>query len=249
MNQPTNFVAYYRVSTKTQGHSGLGLEAQKRSVTEVVERRAGHILESFTEVESGTKADRVQLKAAIDYCLLFDATLVIANISRLARNAAFVLSLRDSGVKFMCADMPDANDFTVNIMALVATQQARDISLATKRGLAAAKRRGVKLGNPNPNKGPLSAEALEKSKETRERKAARHAERIRPMLISWMELGHNTQREITYMLNHHKVPMVSGKVPNPEKGHRWSGTMTTRLVERLGLEMKRDRKSKYINGR
>jgi len=92
---------------------------------------------------------RPVLKQALDLAKLTGATLVIAKLERLSRNAAFLLTLQGSGVRFLACDMPEANDLTVGIMALVAQQEREAISRRTKEALAAAKARGVKLGNPN----------------------------------------------------------------------------------------------------
>jgi DNA invertase Pin-like site-specific DNA recombinase len=142
-------VAYERVSTARQGQSGLGLEAQKRQIAEFAATRGAEVLARFTEVESGRKADRPELAKALHHAKVTGATLVIAKLDRLSRNAAFLLALRDSGVKFVAVDMPEANDLTVGIMALVAEAEREAISRRTKEALASVKARGVKLGNPN----------------------------------------------------------------------------------------------------
>ena len=143
------FVAYERVSTARQGASGLGLEAQRKTIDAFAAARGADILARFTEVESGKTANRPELTAAIQLARLTGATLVIAKLDRLSRNAAFLLTLRDSGVRFLAVDMPEANDLTVGIMALVAQAEREAISRRTKEALAVAKSRGVKLGNPN----------------------------------------------------------------------------------------------------
>jgi DNA invertase Pin-like site-specific DNA recombinase len=142
-------VAYERVSTARQGKSGLGLEAQRKAIDDYAQTKGGTILARFTEVESGRKNDRPELEKALQLARITGATLVIAKLDRLSRNAAFLLTLRDAGVSFVACDMPEANDLTVGIMALVAQQEREAISRRTKEALAAAKARGVKLGNPN----------------------------------------------------------------------------------------------------
>lgn len=142
-------VAYERVSTARQGASGLGLEAQRKVIDDFAASRGAAVLARFTEVESGRKADRPELAKALHLAKVTGATLVIAKLDRLSRNAAFLLALRDSGVRFVAVDMPEANDLTVGIMALVAQAEREAISRRTKEALAVAKARGVKLGNPN----------------------------------------------------------------------------------------------------
>jgi DNA invertase Pin-like site-specific DNA recombinase len=142
-------VAYERVSTARQGASGLGLEAQRRAIADFAASRQATVLARFTEVESGRKADRPELIRALHLARVTGATLVIAKLDRLSRNAAFLLALRDSGVHFLACDMPGANDLTVGIMALVAEAEREAISRRTKEALAAARARGVRLGNPN----------------------------------------------------------------------------------------------------
>jgi DNA invertase Pin-like site-specific DNA recombinase len=100
-------------------------------------------------MESRKLNARPELEKALPLAKVTGAVLVIAKLDRLFCNAAFQLALRNSGVRFIAADMPDANELTVGIMALVAQQEREAISKRTKEALAAAKRRGTKLGNPN----------------------------------------------------------------------------------------------------
>src|SRR4051812_8780242 len=156
-------IGYERVSTARQGASGLGLEAQRQAIDGFVASRGGTLLGRFTEVESGKNPDRPELKLALHLAKVTGATLVIAKLDRLSRNAAFLLTLRDAGVRFAAVDLPEANDLTVGIMALVAQQEREAISKRTKEALAIARSRGVKLGNPmarQPCSGPVNQERL-----------------------------------------------------------------------------------------
>jgi DNA invertase Pin-like site-specific DNA recombinase len=146
------YVAYYRVSTDRQGRSALGLEAQRESVLRHIASSCGDLVAEYTEVESGKRTDRAQMQAALRECRRRRATLVISRLDRLARNATFLLQLRDSNVEFVAADMPFADRFTVGILALVAERERDLISIRTREALAAAKRRGVKLGGPQPRR-------------------------------------------------------------------------------------------------
>ncbi len=145
----TKYVAYYRVSTDKQGRSGLGLEAQRRAVLDYLNGNGWEIVEEFTEIESGKRNDRPELLKALAACRLRRATLVIAKLDRLARNVAFISNLMDSGVDFRAVDFPEANRLTIHILAAVAEHEAAMISQRTKDALAAARARGVKLGNDN----------------------------------------------------------------------------------------------------
>lgn len=141
------FVAYLRVSTGRQGRSGLGLEAQREAVRQFVSGRGGKIIApEFVEVESGKRDGRPELAKALKRCRVTWATLVVAKLDRLSRNAAFLMTLRDSGVEFVAADLPEANTMTVGVMAVVAQHEREAISHRTKAALAAAKARGTVLG-------------------------------------------------------------------------------------------------------
>ena len=145
--QASKFVAYLRVSTARQGRSGLGLEAQREAVKLFVASRSGRIIApEFVEVETGKRNDRPELEKALKRCRVTGATLVIAKLDRLSRNAAFVMKLQEDGVRFVAADMPEANETTVGIMAVIAKGEAKAISDRTKAALVAAKARGTALG-------------------------------------------------------------------------------------------------------
>jgi DNA invertase Pin-like site-specific DNA recombinase len=143
------FVAYYRVSTAKQGASGLGLEAQRAAVEGFVAGLTGKVEADFVEIESGKRDDRPKLAEAFGRARALKATLLIAKLDRLSRDAAFLLGLQKAEVDFVAVDMPDANRLTVGIMALIAQHEREMISARTIAALAAAKARGVKLGNPN----------------------------------------------------------------------------------------------------
>ena len=143
--------AYCRVSTQKQGRSGLGLEAQRETVRQFVASRGGRIIApEYVEVETGKDDHRPELAKALKRCRATGATLVVAKLDRLSRNAAFLMTLRDSGVQFVAADLPEANTMTVGVMAVVAQHEREAISERTRAALAAAKRRGVVLGGLRP---------------------------------------------------------------------------------------------------
>ena len=141
------YTPYYRVSTQKQGVSGLGLEAQQAAVRLFVQDPA-QLLTEYVEIESGKRNRRPQLLAAMAEARRVGSTLLIAKLDRLSRNASFILALRDSGVDFVCCDMPDANTLTVGLFAVLAQHERETISKRTKDALAAKKARGAKLGNP-----------------------------------------------------------------------------------------------------
>ena len=143
------FVSYLRVSTARQGRSGLGLEAQRQAVTDYLDGGRWRLLGEHVEIESGKTDNRPQLAAALHQAKVTGATLIVAKLDRLSRDLAFLANLQKSGVHFLAADMPEANELTIHVMAALAQHERRMISERTRQALAAARRRGVKLGNPN----------------------------------------------------------------------------------------------------
>lgn len=145
-----NIIAYYRVSTRKQGQSGLGLEGQQSTVVEFVSQQGGRLLYEYVEIETGKSKNRPELQKALAHAKRSKAQLVVAKLDRLARNVAFTSMLMESSVDFVACDNPHANKFTIHILAAVAEHEAEQISQRTKDALAAAKRRGVKLGSSRP---------------------------------------------------------------------------------------------------
>ncbi len=225
---PPRFIAYERVSTKRQGQSGLGLDAQRIAIDGFAEARAATILARFTEVESGRRNDRPELEKALNLAQLTGAILVIAKLDRLSRNSAFLLMLRDSGVRFLAVDMPEANDLTVGIMALVAQQERETISRRTREALAAAKARGVKLGNPH------GAAALRRAgkggaalRQAVTANADAFAQSLAPVLVDLQSQGITTLRQIAGALNERGVLT--------RRGGRWHVSNVRNLLARVDL--------------
>ncbi|QDC10083.1 resolvase [Oceanicola sp. D3] len=223
------FVAYQRVSTARQGRSGLGLEAQRKAIDGFTASRGAQVIARFTEVESGKRNDRPELDQALNLARLTGATLVIANLDCLSRKAAFLLTLRDSGVRFLAVDMPEANDLTVGIMALVAQQEREAISRRTKEALAAAKARGAKLGNPN------GAAALRRAGEggaalraTVSRNADQFAAGLAEVVEAIRAEGHVSLRAIARELNARGILT--------RRGGRWQVSNVRALVGRLDAD-------------
>jgi DNA invertase Pin-like site-specific DNA recombinase len=147
------YIAYYRVSTKRQEQSGLGLQAQHTSVTNFLKAR-GITQEppSYVEAESGKDADRAQLREAISHAKRDGATLLVAKLDRLSRDVAFIFALKTelekAHIDFLVCDMPEANTLTLGIMASMAQHEREIIGKRTKAGLDEARKRGTKLGTP-----------------------------------------------------------------------------------------------------
>jgi DNA invertase Pin-like site-specific DNA recombinase len=212
------YVSYLRVSTARQGASGLGLEAQRASVEAFLNGGAWTLLREFVEIESGRKSDRPQLSDALLHCRRTGATLVIAKLDRLARDAHFLLGLQKAGVDFIAADMPAANRLTIGIMALVAEEEARAISARTKSALAAAKARGVKLGGYRAG-APLPDGAA--SIAARRAAQAAYAREVGPMAASLRAEG-KSLRQIA-------AEMVAKEIRTPAGG-AWSAAAVSRLL-------------------
>lgn len=144
------WVVYTRVSTKEQGKSGLGLEAQEAAIAEFLAREGGEVLGRFQEVASGDDDHRKGLQAAMALARRCRATLVVSKLCRLARVVAVVANLIRENVHFLVTEIPNASPLELHLRAAFAEEERNRIALNTKQALAAAKARGVQLGSARP---------------------------------------------------------------------------------------------------
>lgn len=182
------YVAYYRVSTQKQGKSGLGLEAQKKMVTDFVAINGGEIVAEYTEIESGKHDSRPELMSAMKHASLVGGRLLVGKLDRLSRDLHFITSLQKSRVDFVVSDLPGCDSFTINIYGSLAQREREMIASRTKAGLAAAKARGVKLGTNNL-KPELVKDASAKGVQVRQQNADDFAARVKPTIEALIAQG------------------------------------------------------------
>lgn len=215
------FISYLRVSTTRQGASGLGLAAQRSAVESYLNGGDWTLVEEFVEIESGKNTARPELAAALAACRLHGATLVVAKLDRLSRNAAFLLNLQDSGVKFVAADNPQVNEMVVGILAVVAQAEGKMISDRTKAALAAAKARGTRLGSPRPITRRAQLSGAKASLSERKRLAAQwRRDALRMVTSAYSKAG--TLAGAAAILNERGLPARRG-------GH-WSAVQVRRVL-------------------
>jgi DNA invertase Pin-like site-specific DNA recombinase len=219
------FVSYLRVSTAKQGHSGLGLEAQRKAVADYLNGGKWRLVKEVVEIESGKRSDRPKLEEALRLCRLHNATLVIAKLDRLSRDAHFLLGLEKAGVDFVAADMPSANRLTVGIMAMVADEERRMISRRTKEALAAAKATGKKLGGNRGNLSGSGTKGHTASLATRQAKARSRASDLAPVIEELKASGAVSLRQIAAGLNARGIRTA--------RGSEWSAMQVQRVIEQV----------------
>jgi len=217
------YVGYIRCSTQAQNASGLGLDAQRAAVARYAASVGGTVASEHMDVESGRKTDRAGLRAALAECRATKATLLIARLDRLARNVAFVANLMDSGVEFVCCDMPSVTRLTLHVLAAVAEEEARLISARTKAALAAARDRGVRLGNPHLQPGNAEVTAVARAAQTA--KANAHAARVLPYITAAKAAGCSTLAEIAEALQARGIATSAG-------GATWTACAVSRVMAR-----------------
>ena len=221
------FIAYYRVSTSRQGKSGLGLEAQRQAVANYLNGGNWHIVGEFTEVESGRHSGRPELDKALAAARLRKVPLVVAKLDRLTRSVAFLSRLLEAGVDVRFADLPAiegaTGKFLLQQMAAVAELEAGMISARTKAALAAAKRRGTKLGGNRGAK--LTAKIREAGRAVLQERAQARAADLAPTVKELQASGCESLRAIAEGLDARGIPAA--------RGGNWSAVQVSRLLERL----------------
>ena len=214
------FVSYLRVSTERQGRSGLGLEAQRQAVADFLAGGSWRHVAELVEVESGSRDNRPRLSEAMALCRLHGATLVIAKLDRLSRDAAFLLNLQKAGVRFVAADMPEANELVVGIMAVVAQAERKMISARTKAALAAAKARGVRLGKPENLSNREAGQVRGRAQQAR--RATERGQDLEPVIAAVRLEGAVSLRQFAAALNARGIPAPRGGV--------WSAAQVQRVL-------------------
>jgi DNA invertase Pin-like site-specific DNA recombinase len=223
----TAIVGYLRVSTKGQGESGLGIEAQRAAVEAYARQNGVGFIHWYIEVESGKLADRPELAKALAHARRSKATLVVAKLDRLARNVAFLSALMDSKVPFVACDNPHANRLTLHILAAGAEAEAVAISQRTKAALAAYKARGGKLGGQLPQCRNLTSEATAKGRErsavARAEAAAEAYSDLAPTLAELRGKGQSLQAIADHL---------NAEGHTTRRGKLWNPVQVSRVLER-----------------
>lgn len=211
-------IAYYRVSTKRQGKSGLGLEAQQQAVNSFVAANGFVLIDEFIGVDSGRRNYyKYALRSALSECKKEKAILLIAKLDRLSRSVAFISALMESKVDFKVVDNPYAEKFTLHILAAVAEKEREDNSKRTSAALAAAKLRGVELGK-------YGKYVLSKANRFN---AELFVQKMKPVIAACRNKGLLTVRAITDELNRLKIPTYN------KHRCRWHVSSVHRLLKRM----------------
>lgn len=210
-------IGYCRVSTKEQGKSGLGLEAQQFMIREFAEKEGYLLADMFIEIESGKKDDRPVLMEALKVCKRRKALLLIAHLDRLARRVSFIARLIESRVTFKVVSHPQASKPMLQMMSVFYEMQLDYISERTREGLFAAKLKGIELGN--------FGHILARYNRMR---ADCFAQIMRPVIKCMQSGGITTIKGISDELNRMKVPTYQND------NSRWHETTVKRLLIRMG---------------
>tara|TARA_B110000261_G_C13027191_1_gene334667 strand:+ start:227 stop:886 length:660 start_codon:yes stop_codon:yes gene_type:complete len=213
------FIKYYRVSTRSQADSGLGLQAQERDIELYLTTYAEtpyEVLGEFTDIQSGKVDDRPELQKAIDLAEKTGATLLVAKLDRLSRKVSFVSAIMErKKLNLIVATMPNADKFQLHIYAALAEQEREFISLRTRQALAPLKGTG-KLGGNRGN--------IDKANIAARRVADDHASKVIDTIAPLKQAG-RTLQQIADTLN------KSGVLTS--RGGQWYPTTVSNTLNRI----------------
>jgi DNA invertase Pin-like site-specific DNA recombinase len=230
LRMTTVAVGYVRVSTASQGRSGLGLEAQRSAISQFAKSEGLQVLEVFEEVETGSGSDaldrRPKLAAALQAAHKAKAPILVAKLDRLSRDVHFISGLMAHRVEFIVCDLGRQSDpFVLHLYAALAEKERALISARTTAGLKAAKRRGTKLGMAG--KSETEVQAIAKRGAEANKLAA--LERLSPLKLSIADSLREGRslRAAAEWLNARSVVSPGGG--------RWHAPSLLKAAVRLGL--------------
>ena len=214
---------YIRVSTAQQGRSGLGIEAQRQALQHFAQAEGIEVLGEYVEVETGKGTDalerRPQLKAVLSAARKNRCRIAVAKLDRLSRDVHFISGLMAQKVPFWVAELgPDVDPFVLHLFAALAEKERALISTRTRQALAAAKARGVALGNPRLHV------ARKNAVETVTASADKFAANVLPIIREAQKAGATTLRDIAAALNARGVATA--------RGGQWHAKSVSNILER-----------------
>lgn len=231
------FVAYYRVSTVKQGDTGLGLDAQRGMVNSYIERVGGVLVSDYAEVISGGEYYRPSLEEALACVKRVGGVLLVAKLDRLSRSLKLLERIRDEGINFVCVDMPDANNLTINLLMCIAQNERELVSVRTKAAMAVLKSRGVRFGfaNPKIKRGYDAYVRRRRFEDQRFRLSSdnyavmasyKYVDKHKALFFSLAD-SDRSRKEVVAYLNEHKVELPD------VRSKRWTYCNLRRVLNRL----------------
>lgn len=214
----TKYIGYVRVSTADQGKNGHGLDAQKAAIASFVDREGGELVKTFQDIQSGSNDQREVFWQAVEAAAKHKATLVVSKLDRLSRSGIrFMVDLDRRGVSYVAADNPGMTKLVVHILAAVAEDERQRIRTRTREGLAAAKAKGIKLGNPRWQ------DSIEAAREARQANVAKQLKLVLPTIKGLQASGVSTLTGLAAALNERGIQTPQGR--------RWHPMTVKRVVE------------------
>ncbi len=210
MSKPAIF--YTRVSTKEQGKSGLGLDAQAAALAAFASGNDFAMVATYSDVQSGADSDRPMLAKALAHAKRLRCPIFVAKLDRLSRDVHFISGLMAKRVPFYCADLGlDVDPFVLHLYAALGEKERTMIGERTRRALASLKARGVKLGFANPNRDD-QAEASRQGAERCSELADARATSLAAIIASCRKAGCETLQALATALNARGVRNSSRRI-------------------------------------